>query len=105
MSEPKIASSASVMVARLIVILTPIMLVVTLGLNTEHLLLGWIYFPLQTIPKMTMDWASAMIGLAAMVLFVVGLHRALRWLGRRINLCGCLPVALFRMPWRMNILV
>ena len=49
--------------------------------------------------------AAGAAALAAMVLFVVGLHRALRWLGRRINLCGCLPVALFRMPWRMNILV
>ncbi len=91
MSEPKIASSASVMVARLIVILTPILLVVTLGLNTEHLLLGWIYFPLQTIPKMTMDWASAMIGLAAMVLFVVGLHRTACWFmhrGDSVNVIG-----------------
>ena len=37
-------------------ILFTILLVALLGINIEQLLLGWIYFPLRTIPQMTIDW-------------------------------------------------
>ena len=40
-------------------ILLTILLVTLLGINIEQLLLGWIYFPLRTIPQMTIDWPYA----------------------------------------------
>ncbi len=50
-----------------------------LGSDIEHLLLGWIYFPLRTVPQMTVDWPSLAVGAIGLVLFVVLLHVTLSW--------------------------
>ena len=50
-----------------------------LGWDMEHLLLGWIYFPLHTLPQMTVDWPSLAVGLVGLALFVVLLHVTLSW--------------------------
>lgn len=50
-----------------------------LGSDIEHLLLGWIYFPLRTLPRMTVDWPSLAVGAVGLVLFVVLLHFTLSW--------------------------
>ncbi len=60
-------------------ILLTILLVALLGTNIEQLLLGWIYFPLRTIPQMTVDWPSAIVGIVCVVMFVVGLHFTASW--------------------------
>lgn len=43
---------------------------------------GWIPFLRSTVPRMTVDWPQVWLTLAALVIFVVGLHRCLRWLLR-----------------------
>jgi len=48
--------------------------------GVEHLLLGWIYFPLRVAPRMTADWPTVAVGLICTVAFCTGLHRTLRWL-------------------------
>ncbi len=48
----------------------------------EQLLLGWIYFPLTVLPRVTVDWPSVLVGVLALGLFLVVLHRTLRWLLR-----------------------
>jgi hypothetical protein len=50
-----------------------------LGSDIEHLLLGWIYFPLRTLPRMSVDWPSLAVGAVGLVLFVVLLHFTLSW--------------------------
>lgn len=60
-------------------ILLPILLVALLGINIEQLLLGWIYFPLRTIPQMTIDWPTAILGTVCVLMFVVGLHFTASW--------------------------
>lgn len=47
--------------------------------STEQMLFGWLYFPVQTIPKMTADWPTAILGLISAGLFVPGLHWTVRW--------------------------
>lgn len=84
MSEPPSASSPTaddhdvpqhtMSIARLALFLIPIPLVAVLGWNIEELLLGWIYFPLRTIPGMTVDRPSVIIGLLSVIMFVFGLH-------------------------------
>ena len=78
-----------------------ILLVVLLGANFEQLLLGWLYFLLNTIPKMTMDWPSAIVGAICVLLFVVGLHRTVRWLIMRGNRED--PVGMNRWTWRSTL--
>lgn len=46
----------------------------------EQILLGWLYFPLGTIPKASVDWPTAILGVTCVFLFVVGLHFTGRWL-------------------------
>ena len=53
--------------------------VFTAPVNTEQLLFGWIYFPLRTIPRMTIDWPTVLLGLVSSGLFVFGLHATMRW--------------------------
>lgn len=53
-------------------------LLISLGGPIEQLLLGWLYFPLRVIPRMTIDSSSALVGLASCILFVVLLHQFLR---------------------------
>ncbi len=63
-------------------ILLTILLVVLPGTNIEQLLLGWIYFPLRSIPQMTADWPSAILGTVCVLMFVVGLHFTANWFMR-----------------------
>lgn len=56
---------------------TPILLCAVLGANVEQLLLGWVYFPLRTIPQMTVDGPSLLLGAISVILFVIGLQ----WIG------------------------
>ena len=56
-----------------------------LGWDMEHLLLGWLYFPLRTIPRMSVDWPSAAVGVVGLVLFVVLLHVTLSWFAAKGN--------------------
>lgn len=62
--------------------LLTILLVALLGTNIEQMLLGWIYFPLRTIPQMTIDWPSVILGTVCVVMFVVGLHFTVSWFMR-----------------------
>jgi hypothetical protein len=55
-------------------------LFVFLGINAEQLLLGWLYFPMRTIPRMTIDGPSVFVGSVGMVLFLVVLHGVAKWL-------------------------
>ena len=48
--------------------------------SAEQLLLGWLYFPLDVLPRMTVDWPSVVLGAVALVAFITGLHATLRWL-------------------------
>ena len=50
----------------------------------ENLLLGWIYFPLNQIPRVTLDWPSVIVGMLATLFFLVTLHGTLRWAGRTL---------------------
>jgi Protein of unknown function (DUF1559) len=59
-----------------------------LGSDMEHLLLGWIYFPLRTLPRMTVDWPSLAVGAVGLVLFVVLLHFTLSWFAAKRNFVG-----------------
>lgn len=43
---------------------------------------GWIPFLRSTVPRMTVDWPQVWLTLAALAVFVAGLHRCLRWLLR-----------------------
>ena len=45
----------------------------------EQLLLGWLYFPLRMLPRVSVDWPTAILGLISGVAFVAGLHWTLRW--------------------------
>lgn len=44
----------------------------------EHLLLGWLYFPLRTVPQISVDIPAAILGLLSFVAFIVGFHVLLR---------------------------
>jgi hypothetical protein len=55
-----------------------IIFIISLLPGGEDLLLGWLYFPLGTIPRMTVDWPAALLGLASFIAFVGGLHLAVR---------------------------
>ena len=79
-------------------IIVTILLVVLLGANIEQLLLGWLYFLLYTIPKMTVDWPSAIVGTVCGLLVVVGLHRTARWL--MISVSCENPEGTNRWTWR-----
>jgi Protein of unknown function (DUF1559) len=62
-----------------------VLLTFLLGANIEHLLLGWIYFPLRVLPQFRIDWPTAAIGLVAFAAFVFGLHFTLGWFLRRLT--------------------
>lgn len=61
------------------VFMVAIPLLAIAGEHIEQLLLGWLYFPLRTIPQMSIDWPTAILGTVCSLLFVVGLHRTARW--------------------------
>lgn len=80
-----------------------ILLVAFLGINIEQLLLGWIYFPLRTIPQMTIDWPSAILGTVCVLMFVVGLHFTARWFMRPAD--SQASVGTDRWTWRSTLVV
>lgn len=45
----------------------------------EQLLLGWLYFPVQVLPQISLYWPSIVLGATCCVAFVVGLHATLKW--------------------------
>jgi hypothetical protein len=55
----------------------------------EQLLLGWFYFPLRMLPRVTVDWPTVVLGLGSMGAFIVGLHRTVQWLLRRTATNAC----------------
>lgn len=59
--------------------------------GVEPLLLGWLYFPMRVLPRMTADPPAVLVGLIAFAAFVVGLH----WLIRRL-----MSVSADRPPWK-----
>ena len=61
------------------VFMVAIPLLAIAGEHIEQLLLGWLYFPLRTVPQMSIDWPTAILGTVCSLLFVVGLHRTARW--------------------------
>jgi hypothetical protein len=63
-------------------------LICWLGWDIEHLLLGWIYFPLRTLPRMTVDWPSLAVGAVGLVLFALLLHFTLSWFAAKGNFAG-----------------
>lgn len=42
--------------------------------HLEHLLLGWLYFPVRTIPRMTIDPPAVYVGLICLTLFVMAIY-------------------------------
>lgn len=54
-----------------------------MGTNVEQLLLGWLYFPLNTIPKMTADRPSLLVGFISLLLLVVAVHQTARGIRSR----------------------
>jgi hypothetical protein len=80
-----------------------ILLVVLLGINIEQLLLGWIYFPLRTIPQMTTDLPSAILGTVCVLLFVAGLHFTASWFMRPAD--SQTSVGTNRWSWRSTLVV
>lgn len=64
----------------LLVLAVPVFLVIFVILpDAEHLLLGWLYFPLRTIPKFTIDLPVLCLGAISLCAFIGGLHLFLRW--------------------------
>lgn len=55
------------------------------GGPVEQLLLGWIYFPMRMIPRMSVDWPSVILGLISTVAFILGLHGMLKWFVRQTS--------------------
>ena len=44
----------------------------------EQLVLGWLYFPFQVLPQVSVYWPSVVLGAICCVAFVFGLHVALK---------------------------
>jgi uncharacterized protein DUF1559 len=49
----------------------------------EQLFLGWLYFPMRMVPRMSVDWPTAMLGLVCTIAFVMGLHATLKWFAQQ----------------------
>lgn len=79
-TQPDITGAGLLIIAGVIIVV--IFLLVTLQEHTEQLILGWLYFPLRTIPQMTVDWPTVLLGTICTVLFVVGFHLTARWFVR-----------------------
>ncbi len=61
---------------RSLLVAVPLFLV---GGPVEQLLLGWLYFPMRVLPRVSVDWPTAILGLLSSIAFVAGLHATLRW--------------------------
>ena len=86
----------------IVVVMAAIVLLVLLGEHIEQLLLGWLYFPLRTIPQMTVDWPTAILGVVCSLLFVASLHRTARWFLRSTAEDAA---ATSRWTWRTSLVV
>lgn len=86
-----------------VVIICVISVIAFPGESTEQLLLGWIYFPLRTMPQVTIDWPTAFLGSVSSLMFVAGLHRMMRWVWATIPPVG--EVAVSRWTWRSSLVV
>lgn len=60
-----------------------VLLIVATGVNAEQLLLGWLYFPLQNVSQLTIDWPSAFVGIISFLLMIFALHRVGCWFSGR----------------------
>ena len=58
--------------------LMTVFLLFVVGGPIEQLLLGWIYFPIRVLPRMVIDWPTAILGLVSSIAFVAGLHFTIR---------------------------
>lgn len=54
-------------------------LLIVIGGPIEQLVLGWLYFLIRVLPKISADWPTAVLGMISVVVFVVGLHYTLTW--------------------------
>ena len=88
MSTPRTPSTkpditgAGLLVIAFAILVAFLVVTVLLQEHTEQLILGWLYFPLRTIPRMTVDWPTVLLGSICTVLFVVGFHLTARWFVR-----------------------
>jgi hypothetical protein len=55
------------------------LLLIIIGGPIEQLALGWLYFLIRVLPKISADWPTAILGLVSVIAFVVGLHYTLNW--------------------------
>ena len=78
-------------------------LLVLLGEHIEQLLFGWLYFPLRTIPQMSIDLPTAILGTVCLLLFVVSLHRTARWFVRSTTEKA--DAGMIRWTWRSSLVV
>ena len=44
----------------------------------EQLVLGWLYFPFQVLPQVSVYWPAVVLGAICCVAFVFGIHVALK---------------------------
>ncbi|MBS0206171.1 MAG: DUF1559 domain-containing protein [Planctomycetes bacterium] len=83
-TQPDITGAGWIMFGGVFLVALLVVLV-ALQEHTEQLILGWLYFPLRTIPRMTVDWPTVLLGTLCSLLFVVGFHRTARWFVRTTN--------------------
>lgn len=79
MQEQQSERFVALSVLAILTFIVTVPLLIFVGEHIEQLLLGWLYFPLRTIPQMSIDWPTAILGAVCSLLFVVGLHRTARW--------------------------
>lgn len=102
MSTPRTPSTqpdmtgAGLIVFGIAILVAFLVLMIALQEHSEQLILGWLYFPLRTIPQMTVDWPTVLLGSICTVLFVVGFHQTARWFVRTT------PGAI-RWTWRSSV--
>src|SRR5262245_2264567 len=95
----RFAAAIATWVAAAIAAIVIIFIIILLP-GGEDLLFGWIYFPLGTIPRMTVDWPAALIGLASFIAFALGLHLAVRIFFRAAS-----PGSTFKWSFRSTLAV
>jgi hypothetical protein len=50
-----------------------------IGGPIEHMLLGWLYFPVRTLPQVSFDWPTAILSAVCAIAFIAGLHHTILW--------------------------
>lgn len=61
------------------VLVITILLLIIIGGPIEQLVLGWLYFLIRVLPKISPDWPTAILGMVSVIAFVIGLHYTLQW--------------------------